>query len=585
MRFLVGGLTTLLLSILLTLVVRKFAHRVGMIAPPRRDRWHQRPTALLGGIAIFVAFIAGWLLFAEKNSHLVPVIAGAAFLFLVGLVDDTLQLKPYTKLVAQLIASAGVVYMGLTLPWTSYAGVNMLITIFWLIGITNAINLLDNMDGLAGGISLVSCVFLITSLRLNDQSVGVASLVILGCAVLGFLVFNFNPASIFMGDCGSMFLGFMLGGTALMSQYGRTRNLTAVLFTPVLILLIPIFDTVIVTVTRQLSGRPVSQGGRDHTSHRLVALGMSERRAVFMLYGFAALSGVLALLVQLLEAEVMLLLIPLFALVVVFVGVYLGKVRVYETEEPTVGSVVIRALAHFSYKRRVFELLLDIVLMALALYGALILRFDGSIPSEQIETYVRVMPLMLIAQMAAFWLGGVYRGLWRYVSLNDLILIAKSVAAGCMVSAAMVLLAFGSQWPSRAVLILNPMLLFLLVGGSRLSFRLMHTLIAGPQAGLHPESKPVLIYGAGDGGQLLLRELLNNPMYRYAPVGFIDDDTGKAGKLLGGVHIYDSQELPRLIDKHRVSEVLVSSRKVPESHLQGLVDLGISLRRLSIRLE
>ena len=168
-------------------------------------------------------------------------------------------------------------------------------------------------------------------------------------------------------------------------------------------------------------------------------------------------------------------------------------------------------------------------------------------------------------QMAAFWLGGVYRGLWRYVSLNDLILIAKSVAAGCMFSAAMVLLAFGSQWPSRAVLILNPMLLFLLVGGSRLSFRLMRALIAGPQQSFHPESKPVLIYGAGDGGELLLRELLNNPVYRYAPVGFIDDDTGKTGKILNGIHIYGSQELPRLIHKHQVSEVLVSSPKVPES--------------------
>ena len=113
---------------------------------------------------------------------------------------------------------------------------------------------------------------------------------LLGGAALGFLAFNFNPASIFMGDCGSMFLGFTLGGMALMSDYGRSRNLTAVLLSPVLILLLPIFDTCVVTATRKLSGRAISQGGRDHTSHRLVALGMSERRAVLLLYVLAATS-------------------------------------------------------------------------------------------------------------------------------------------------------------------------------------------------------------------------------------------------------------------------------------------------------
>ena len=121
---------------------------------------------------------------------------------------------------------------------------------------------------------------------------------ILGGAALGFLLFNFNPASIFMGDGGSMFLGFTLGGIALLSSYDRTRNVTSVLITPVLIMLIPIFDTSVVAITRKLSGRPLSQGGRDHTSHRLVALGISERRAVLLLYGLAAASGILALLVR-----------------------------------------------------------------------------------------------------------------------------------------------------------------------------------------------------------------------------------------------------------------------------------------------
>lgn len=585
MKIITASFATLILSVLLTLAVRKIAYRIGMVAAPRQDRWHQKPTALLGGMAIFFAFVIGFLIFAPKNPSLYPIIGGGAFLFVVGLVDDIVQLKPYTKLVTQLIAAATVVFFGLKLPWTGHEGLNDLITIFWLIGITNSINLLDNMDGLAGGISFISCAFLISSLLLNGQTTGIYTLAVLGGAVLGFLVFNFSPASIFMGDCGSTFLGFMLGGTALLSEYGRTRNLTSVLLTPVLILLIPIFDTIIVTVTRKLSGRRVAQGGRDHTSHRLVALGMSERRAVLMLYSFAVISGALALLMQLLEAEVIFLLVPLFALVVLFVGIHLGRVRIYEAESPPTDNVIIHALVEFSYKRRVLEFLLDVVLMACALYAALILRFDGNIPHAQLETFVQALPLFLIAQMIFFWLGGVYRGLWRYVGLDDLIVIARSVFAGSLASAAIVLAVFTVRGPSRAVLILNSLLLFFLVGGSRLSFQLIRAFIMGRNHASHSDAKPALIYGAGDAGELLIRELLNNPDRRYAPVGFIDDDTRKTGRIIHGFHIYGSDELPSLIEKHGVSEILISTTKVSESNLQTLRDLGISLRRMSIRIE
>lgn len=586
MMIIAGSLTTtLILSVLLTLGVRKIAYRIGMVAAPRQDRWHQKPTALLGGVAIFVAFVIGYLIFVPKNPSLYPIIGGGAFLFVVGLVDDIVQLKPYTKLVTQLIAAAMVVFFGLRLPWTAHEGLNDLITIFWLIGITNSINLLDNMDGLAGGISFISCAFLVSSLLLNGQTGVIYPLAVLGAAVLGFLVFNFSPASIFMGDCGSTFLGFMLGGTALLSEYGRARNLTSVLLTPVLILLIPIFDTIIVTVTRKLSGRRVAQGGRDHASHRLVALGMSERRAVLMLYLFAVISGALALVMQVLEAEVIFLLIPLFALVVLFVGIHLGRVRIYDAESPPTDNVIIRALVEFSYKRRVLEFVLDVVLMACALYAALILRFDGSIPHGQLETFVQALPLFLIAQMSFFWLGGVYRGLWRYAGLEDLIVIAKSVFGGSVASAAIVLALFSARGPSRAVLILNALLLFFLVGGSRLSFKLIRAFIIGRNHAPNSDAKPALIYGAGDAGELLIRELLNNPESHYAPVGFIDDDIRKTGRIIHGFHIYGSDELPSLIEKHGVSEVLISTTKVPERNLQTLRDLGISLRRMSIRIE
>jgi UDP-GlcNAc:undecaprenyl-phosphate GlcNAc-1-phosphate transferase len=580
--------TTAMLSLILTYLVRAGAHRFGIVAAPRKDRWHQKPTALMGGVAIYLSFVIGCFLFAPNLARAYPILVAATILFVTGIIDDLFQLKPYIKFVMQMVAASITVFAGasggLHLPWTASAPVNDFITIFWLVGITNAVNLLDNMDGLAGGISFIACIFLAISFLINGQAGEAVLPLILAGAVCGFLWFNFNPASIFMGDCGSMFLGFVLSGTALLSDHIRTRNLVSVLFTPALILMIPIFDTCVVTMTRKLSGRPVSQGGRDHTSHRLVALGMTERRAVLMLYLFAAISGVLALMVRQMRIEVTLLLIPGFALSVLFIGLYLGKVRVYEEGEAASGTLV-DVLANFSHRRRIFEILLDTCLVMLAYYSAYLLRFEGNLPGEQIAIFIKTLPLLIAIQIFCFLAGGVYRGIWRYAGVDDLVSIAKSVFAGSAVSGVAVLFViYNFQGPSRAVFILNGVLLLLFVGASRISFRLLAALIVGRRQA-SPGARPVLIYGAGDRGDMLVRELLNNPDYRYEPVGFIDDDAKKAGKLLRGYRIFSSDELPELINSHGVSEVLISSLKVPESKLDDLRNLGIGLKRLRIQLD
>jgi UDP-GlcNAc:undecaprenyl-phosphate/decaprenyl-phosphate GlcNAc-1-phosphate transferase len=584
MRIIAASICTLLFGLILTRILRSLANRVGLVAAPRQDRWHKKPTPLLGGVAIYAAFVIGYCILAPKLASVVPILAAGTLLFFTGLVDDIVRIKPYAKLVIQLIASAILVYFGLRLPWVEYQWVNDVITIFWLVGITNAINLLDNMDGLAGGISLVACVFLTITFLLNGQFEEALVPALLGGAVLGFLVFNWNPASIFMGDSGSMFLGFVLSGAALLSDTGRFRSLTSVLLTPVLILMIPIFDTCMVTITRKLSGRAISHGGRDHTSHRLVALGVTERRAVLLLCFFAVVCGVLALMVRVLETTFILALVPAFALLVVFMGLYLGKVRIYETNEQAAGLSTLSAFADFTYKRRIFEVLLDVVLVALAYYGAYVLRWDGALGGEQLEILLRTLPLVIMIEMAFFLLGGVYRGLWRYVGINDLLVVSKSVAAGATVSTLAVFAIYSFKGPSRAVFLLNMLLLLVLMSASRLSFRLLRELIEG-RDGLHPDAKPVLIYGAGDGGELLIREILNNSDHRYAPVGFIDDDDRKAGKLIHGYRIFESDQLPDLIRAYGIKEVLISSLKVPDSRLDLLRNMGVGLKKLSIRIE
>src|SRR5215218_7699466 len=329
-----AGAISVVLAAALTYAVRELASHTGFVAKPKSDRWHKRPTAMMGGVAIFLATVIAYTLFVPKTTESMIVIGASSFLFLVGLLDDILNIKPYQKLFGQLIGATMIIGLGPKLPITGYELVDMWITVFWLIGITNAINLLDNMDGLAAGISVIAAGSLAVGFALNGQVNELLLVASFIGALLGFLVFNFNPASIFMGDCGSMFVGFLLASSVLVGQTGgRSRGIFSILAVPILILFVPIFDTTLVTVIRKLWGRKASQGGRDHTSHRLVALGLSERSAVLMIYGFAVLAGLLSLLVAELGPIRSFAMIGIFTAVLAILGVYLSKVKVYEERE------------------------------------------------------------------------------------------------------------------------------------------------------------------------------------------------------------------------------------------------------------
>ena len=327
-----AGGVSFVLALLLTPFASALARRTGAVAKAKSDRWHSRPTPMLGGIAFTIAALATIAIFVPlAHDHLV-VIAGSGLLFVTGLVDDFLHIKPYQKLIGQLLGAALVVGFGLTLPWTPYTTVNLFITLFWLVGITNAVNMLDNMDGLAAGVSAIAAVFLALTFLQNQQAGAALMLIAVAGSLAGFLVYNRHPASIFMGDCGSMFLGFFLSSMAVVSHSGggRSRSVIAVLAVPVLVLVVPIFDTTFVTVMRKLAGRAASQGGRDHTSHRLVALGLSERHAVWMLYSFAAAAGLISLVVRRAPLVLSLGAIGVFTMVLALTGIRLARVRVYE---------------------------------------------------------------------------------------------------------------------------------------------------------------------------------------------------------------------------------------------------------------
>ncbi len=578
-----GG--ALVLGLAATFATRALAWRIGFVAKPRAERWHSRPVALAGGVGIFIAFAIVTALVG--GSLRLSVLLGTGAMFTIGLVDDVFQLKPYAKLIAQLLVASLTVAAGAALPWTPWSVVNQAITIFWIIGIANAINLLDNMDGLAAGVACIGGIFqglfFLEQQMLPEACVCAAFAGALG----GFLVFNFNPASIFMGDSGSLFVGYALAILALKHNYGRSRGLLAVIAAPVLILLIPIFDTTFVTITRILRGQPVSQGGRDHTSHRLVTLGLSERKAVMILWLLGVVSGSIALMTRLGHRSALWIGMPLFALALGFVGIHLARTDKMQTadESPGLLASVTVSLAAFGYKRRIFEVLLDSSLAMIALMAAFLLRFDGDIPDAVSVDMVTVFPVVVALKVVALYASGAYDGMWRYVGVRDLIRLGRAAFLGSMATFALIALWLRFGALSRGALIFDFVLFAALVIASRVSFRMLRVMLAGRN---DENARRVLLWGAGDAGEIMVRQLLESPEIGFVPVGFVDDDSMKIGRTIHGLKVLGSSEqLQELCQSHTIDEILVTSSSIEEARLsQAARSVGDSkIRRMRLRFE
>ncbi len=579
----------LLASLAATFAVRAAAQRMGVVASPRPDRWSKRPTALLGGVAIYGAFVGGWLLFGMREvagDALLVVCASA--MFALGLVDDLVQLKPYAKLIVQISAATAFTTFGASLPWTGNALLNQGVTIFWIVGITNAVNLLDNMDGLAAGVAVIASAFVTLLFVTSGQAPLAIMSAALGGAALGFLVFNFNPASIFMGDCGSQFLGFCLATLSLLSAVDRSRNVLAVLGTPLMLLLLPILDTALVTVMRKAYRRPVSMGGRDHTSHRLVALGLSERGAVLLLWLLAAIGGAMAFGAHRLPTPVAVALLPGILLLLLVGVVFVAGVQVYRrvdgpAEAP--GRALVPTLAEFAYKRRVFEVLFDLAALLLAYYGAFLLHYEGELPPAAYHDFLRTVPIVVTASELTFLATGLYRGLWGYATLEDTARILRTVVFASLVSSLLCRWWLGPLEFSRVVHVVAALLLLFAITSSRVSFRLIRDWVVGRGHG----GRQTLVYGAGDGGEILVRELRSNPGFALEPVGFIDDDPHKVGKKVLGLPVLGtSQDLARVLDDGGAQVLVISTRKIDAARQKAVeaacAAAGVEHRTLRVTL-
>lgn len=291
-------LGALVLSIALTPVSKWLAPHLGVMAVPRTRDVHSIPVPRMGGTAIFIAVLIMAVVLRARPEfvQLGALLAGAALMSFLGLVDDRFQLNAYVKLIVQLLAAGFAWYFGVRIQIFQSVALDALVTILWIVGITNAMNFLDNMDGLLAGISAVIAAFFLVLAVLNGQTlVALLSAAVLG-ACAGFLFWNLNPASVFMGDSGSMFLGFLLSCIAIKLRFAG-QDVSVSWLTPVIVLLLPLFDVTLVSVSRLRRGKnPLTTPGRDHVSHRIANNGYSKREAVLILYIVCGACGVAAVI-------------------------------------------------------------------------------------------------------------------------------------------------------------------------------------------------------------------------------------------------------------------------------------------------
>jgi UDP-GlcNAc:undecaprenyl-phosphate GlcNAc-1-phosphate transferase len=293
------GASALLLAIGVTPLMRRLALQTGTVDKPAARKIHANPVPLLGGAAIYVAFILVLLFFGDRGyiNQVIGIFVGATLMSFMGVFDDRWGLGSYVKLGGQVLAAGILVYTGVQV--NLFGGwLDVAITIVWVVAITNAFNLLDNMDGLSGGVAMIAATYFLLLAAMSDQYLVGALAAALAGACAGFLFYNWNPAHIFMGDAGSLFIGFLLAAVAVKLRFPANSYVVTWMI-PLLVLALPIFDTTLVFISRLRRGKnPLTTPGKDHVSHRLAYLLGSRREAVLVCYLLAGAAGLAAVYVS-----------------------------------------------------------------------------------------------------------------------------------------------------------------------------------------------------------------------------------------------------------------------------------------------
>jgi UDP-GlcNAc:undecaprenyl-phosphate GlcNAc-1-phosphate transferase len=566
---------------LLTPVMGRVATTLGLVSPPRADRWGSRPTPLLGGVVLVLAIVVSSVALVPDSWPFLAVVVATIAAFVLGLIDDVRGLRPTSKLVGQVIIGSGLAVAGVRVEVIELTPIAFMATLVWVVLIMNAVNLMDNMDGLAAGVVAIAAVVLVL-MASSAPWIAIMAAATAGACV-GFLVHNSAPARIYMGDAGSMALGVVLASLTLLLTNQAASNVGLAVLAPLVALGLPIFDTLLVAFVRRIEGRPVSQGGRDHTSHRLAALGLSERVTVLLLYAVAAAIAGLGLL----ASAVGLAFLPVAALsliALVMFAIFLVENPVAAALEgaPARASVIGSGRAFVRYGG---EIALDVSLAMVALLSAYLIRFESFGTSVSLPLFIAALPIAIPIQLAAFVLLGLYRILWRYFSVVDMFVIVRATFVGTLVAAVAVLTLQPDLGHSRAALLIDFILLALLVAGSRMFLvSLRHWF--GMQG--RSQGRGVIIVGANETGAMALRLLLRSADPKYRPAGFLDDDPGKQRRRIGGVPVLGRvRELSAVVERERAQVVVLALEdgfEREQSVRRQCEELGLELRQLAPNL-
>lgn len=549
MTALITFIGTLAVSYLGTFLLLKRRPVRGFVDVPNERSSHDAPKPRFGGIAIVAAFVAGmaWLFaVAPATRAFTPLVAGGLVLFVTGLVDDWRGLSVGVRFFAQLLVAvvavlSGVVLDHITLPVVGYVGFGWLsipITCFFIIASINFYNFIDGIDGLAAGSAFIASVFLaLIAMILGHAALGLVFLAVAGSAV-GFLQFNFPPSRLFMGDGGSTFLGYAFAYLAVAGN-GAAPQLPV--FIPLLILSALYLDAGLTLFGRLVRGEKIFQAHHTHYYQRLLSLGLNHKQVTLLEYLLVVFLGMSAVVYFMAGDFFALFLTACWF--VVFTAAIL-KIRGLE-----------RGDRLFWEKRGLFVIGADVAMIVVAYVGAYFLRMNFQFTEAEGGAMLRALPIVLVVRTACFLRFGLYRALWKYTSVSDIVRVIKAVSVGSVIIVTTVVLLYRFESFPRTLFVIEFFLLIMLILGTRFAFRLFY------EIGREPRGENVRRYaviGAGDYGERVSREIRSDTSGQGAVVCFVDDDPGKRGMMLGGVPITGPiDRLPEIAAEHSLDAAVL----------------------------